>query len=226
MISFNIHEITINPNNTIFLTLCSGLFGAVLGGLISGGITFGAMTTIDNENKKRWLKDGYLKRKIDLEMQLRKYLLEVHGYCLSELNTQGIQSLLGKKLAEEDVSLILEFNKKFEKLFEYLSAVESERSSSFVNSDTRIMTLINEYKIFNPKCKNYFDVFAENLGIISDIKTLYAHDNSSSTANKFYPMNLDTIKQNVERLEQMINCYVNFKSSIENILNCIEENFL
>lgn len=194
--------------------------------IITGLITFAAMKLIDNANKKRWLKDGYLKRKIELEMQLRKYLLEVHGYCLSELNMQDIQSLLGKKLSGEDVDLILEFNKKFEKLFEYLSVVESERSSSFQHSDTRIMTLITEYKIFNPKCKNYFDIFAENLGIISDIKTLYAHDDSSSTANRFYPMNLETIKQKVKRLEQMINCYVNFKNSIENILNCIEENFL
>lgn len=217
------------PYQNIFIIAQNESFNwwhVIVPAVITGLITFGAMKLIDNANKTRWLKDGYLKRKIDLEMQLRKYLLEVHGYCLSELNTQDIQSLLGKKLAEEDVSLILEFNKKFEKLFEHLSAVESERSSSFQHSDTRIMTLITEYKIFNPKCKNYFDIFAENLGIISDIKTLYAHDDSSSTANKFYPMNLDTIKQNVGRLEQMINCYVNFKNSIENILNCIEKNFL
>jgi len=48
--------------------------GTIIAGLISGGITFGAMLFIDERNKERWLKDAYLKRQTNAILKLKDIL--------------------------------------------------------------------------------------------------------------------------------------------------------
>ncbi|MDD3420225.1 MAG: hypothetical protein PHE78_06445 [Candidatus Gastranaerophilales bacterium] len=52
-------------------------FMQLISGLLSVALTVYAMTWVDNQAKNRWLKEGYLKRKIELEIEIRKVLLEI-----------------------------------------------------------------------------------------------------------------------------------------------------
>jgi len=61
-----IHELMLNADITQILNqtwvqiVCSGIAGSIIGGCISGGITFWAMKNIDNINHKRWERDNKL----------------------------------------------------------------------------------------------------------------------------------------------------------------------
>lgn len=48
-------------NQTWIQILCSGILGSIIGGAISGGITWFAMKTTDNTANKRWEKKHFQK---------------------------------------------------------------------------------------------------------------------------------------------------------------------
>ena len=61
-------------------TLFSGIIGALIGGLVSGGITFFAMRVIDNQNKQRWEQDTFQKKKLDLILSTISLLADMLIY--------------------------------------------------------------------------------------------------------------------------------------------------
>ena len=54
---------------------------------ITGLITVIVMRGNENRNKKRWLNDGHLKRKTELEIGIRKFLLGIKENVLEEYYT-------------------------------------------------------------------------------------------------------------------------------------------
>lgn len=57
------HLVINNPASADSLQLMSGFVGAIIGGLIAGGITWWAMYDIDKKNKERWQKDSLQRMK-------------------------------------------------------------------------------------------------------------------------------------------------------------------
>ena len=214
----NILDILINPQNTNWLTKYQSLLGVLL--------TIGAMFFINHQNKNRWLKDGYLKRKVDLELEIRRYLLNIEGYCLSELKIEEVKNLLTKDLSKDDLDFILEFNKNYEWLCRHLSDMEKNRDTSHRGTDTRILTLMSEYCVFNEKIEEKLKKFSAILGILNGLRTIYKNGDSETPANKMYPaMLFDEIAKSPERLEEMLKVYINLCSVISEIVNELEKSF-
>lgn len=169
--------------------------------LITGTITVIVMRANDNRNKKRWLNDGHLKRKIELEIEIRKFLLGIKANT-----SKGFEVLADWYEDQEsaDSDLILDFNKSFENLYEYLKSEESED-----NRYKKIFALMDEYVCYVPKINDLF----------SDFKMFYEKIFSLKTINESSPNILEEIKNCPEHFDNMINTYLCFQVVIENILN-------
>lgn len=118
---------------------------------ITGVITFLAMRIIDNKNKKRWLNDGHIKRKVELEIQIRKFLLGLKDTVPDEY-----YELADRESEESDSKTVYNFNKDFEALYKHLEAQEQQRGG--VN-DESIFALMDEYVCYVPKVQNMFNDF-------------------------------------------------------------------
>lgn len=181
--------------------------------LITGLITFVAMRIIDNKNKKRWLNDGHLKRKIELEIEIRKFLLGIKAIDSGEYEV--LADWYNKKDDEElDSDLLIDFNKSFEKLLEYLKA-EGEENNHLYN---KIFALMDEYECYAPKIKNLFSDFKAIYSKIFELKTIYESKDSKSKSNILYGNILEEVKKRPEHFDAMINTYLCFQLAVENIL--------
>lgn len=121
--------------------------------LLTGLITFIAMRIIDSKNRKRWLNDGHLKRKTELEINIRKFLLGIKGNVPEEY-----YELADRENEELDSNIIEEFNKDFETLYKYLKTQKQEEDSDIYN-DNSIFAFMDEYLCYVPKMQNLFDDF-------------------------------------------------------------------
>lgn len=168
---------------------------------ITGLITFTAMRIADGRNKKRWLHDGHLKRKTELEIEIRKFLLGIKANT-----SKGFEVLADwyENQDSADNDLILDFNKSFENLYEYLKSEESEE-----NRYKKIFALMDEYVCYVPKINDLF----------SDFKMFYEKIFSLKIINESSADILEEIKNCPEHFDNMINTYLCFQVVIENILN-------
>lgn len=169
--------------------------------LITGTITVIVMRANDNRNKKRWLNDGHLKRKTELEIEIRKFLLGIKANT-----SKGFEVLADwyEDQSSADSDLILDFNKSFENLYEYLKSEENED-----NRYKKIFALMDEYVCYVPKINTLF----------SDFKIYYEKIFSLKKINESSPNILEEIKNCPEHFDNMINTYLCFQVVIENILN-------
>lgn len=125
---------------------------------ITGVITFLATRSIDNRNKKRWLNDGYLKRKIELEIQIRQVLL-------------NIKRELDKLSAIENAE---EIKEKISNCFYDTNASNSGSTlvSIQLKSEFAIDYVIDEYLVFNKNnkmIKDYMSLYADFLDMAKNI---------------------------------------------------------
>lgn len=171
---------------------------------LTGLITFTAMKIADSKNKRRWLNDGHLKRKVDLEIEIRKYLLGVkantsNGY---EFLTDWYQNQ-----DDADSGLIYDFNKSFENLVKYLQREDSEDKSYYYK---KIFALMDEYICYVPKIEEIFYEFKSLYDKLFNLKTLtdITYDNA-----------LEEAKKHPEHFDTMVNIYLCFQVAIERILN-------
>ena len=68
---FSVGQILVEINKESFLqSLCSGLIGAFIGSLISWKVA----EHIDKKSQNRWLCDSYLKKKIELELDILNWI--------------------------------------------------------------------------------------------------------------------------------------------------------
>lgn len=169
--------------------------------LLTGLITFTAMRIADSRNKKRWLNDGHLKRKIELEIEIRKFLLGIKANT-----SKGFEVLADwyENQDSADSDLILDFNKSFENLYSYLQSEEGEE-----NHYKKIFALMDEYLCYMPKMNDLF----------SDFKMFYEKIFSLKTISEPSEDILEEVKNNPEYFDNMINTYLCFQVVIENILN-------
>lgn len=168
---------------------------------ITGMITIVVMRANDSRNKKRWLNDGHLKRKTDLEIEIRKFLLGIKANT-----SKGFEVLADwyENQSSADSDLILDFNKSFENLYEYLKSEENEE-----NRYKKIFALMDEYVCYAPKMQGFFN----------DFKMFYEKIFSLKTINESSADILEEIKNCPEHFDNMINTYLCFQVVIENILN-------
>lgn len=178
--------------------------------LITGTITVVVMRGNENRNKKRWLNDGHLKRKTELEIEIRKFLLGIKANT-----SKGFEVLADWYENQEsaDNDLILDFNKGFENLYEYLKSEENED-----NRYKKIFALMDEYVCYVPKINDLFSDFKIYYEKIFSLKTVYANEDSNSRSNILYGSALEDAKRNPEHFDNMINAYLCFQVVIENIL--------
>lgn len=187
--------------------------------LLTGLITFFAMRITDSRNKKRWLNDGHIKRKTELEIEIRKFLLGIKAnvsddyYILADLYTQRDES----DNEDVDPELIHDFNKNFETLFKYLQNEESENNSNGSNY-RRIFALMDEYACYIPKIDTYFNAFKNLYNEIFNLKTIYENGDSNDRSNVMYGSVLEEAKKRPEHFDDMINTYLSFIDIIEKIL--------
>lgn len=168
--------------------------------LITGTITVIVMRANDNRNKKRWLNDGHLKRKTELEIEIRKFLLGIKANT-----SKGFEVLADWYESQEntDNDLILDFNKSYENLYEYLKSEENED-----NRYKKIFALMDEYVCYVPKINDLF----------SDFKMFYEKIFSLKIINESSADILEEIRNCPEHFDNMINTYLCFQVVIENIL--------
>lgn len=124
---------------------------------VTGLITFLATRSVDNRNKKRWLNDGYLKRKIELEIQIRQVLLNV-------------KRELDKLSAIENVD---EFKERVCICFYDANTANSSSTlvSTQLKSELTIDYIVDEYFVFNKNSKmikDYVSSYADFLEIVKN----------------------------------------------------------
>lgn len=173
--------------------------------LLTGLITFTAMRIADNRNKKRWLHDGHLKRKTELEIEIRKILLSIKSTMSDKYEILGDWP---ENQDEVDKQLTYEFNESFEKLSKYIES--KDKNEDFV--------LIDEYVYYAPRTGKLFNEFKSLYKKIFELKTLYVNQDSKSPANIIYGNVLEEVKKRPEHFEAMINTYLCFSLAIERIL--------
>lgn len=182
---------------------------------ITGLITVIVMRGNENRNKKRWLNDGHLRRKTELEIGIRKFLL-----CIKASASHEYSALVdwNKNINDIDTKLIYDFNKSFENLFEYLKSQENKNESN--NSHyKKIFAIMDEYVYYDEKANNIFSEFKALYQKFFELKTIYRNDDSNTTANRMYPnMIIEEVNKRPEHFDEMINTYLCFMDVIEKIL--------
>lgn len=122
----------------------------IIPAFITGVITFVAMRIIDNKNKKRWLNDGHVKRKTELEIEIRKFLLGIKDSPPDEY-----YELADRENDEPDSKIVSDFNNDFGTLYKHLA---QEQQKDSIN-DESLFALMDEYVCYVPKIKTLFDDF-------------------------------------------------------------------
>lgn len=147
-------------------TLLSGLVGAIIGGFISGIITFIAMKIIDNENKKRWEQDGFQKTKLDLMLSVISLLADMQIHINTTRNYTRIKDMPSNNKA------FVEESEQYKELYNHISklSVFYKDDNIFDNIALELRKLIYLSKgieiIFeNKTCDVYLDLYGK--GIIS-----------------------------------------------------------
>lgn len=167
--------------------------------LLTGFITFLAMRITDSRNKKRWLNDGHIKRKTELEIQIRKFLLGIKGTVPDEYYV--LAGVYSKKNKNENTNVstqtIYDFNKDYKVLLEYLKNEEAQRGSN-VYDDKSIFALMDEYVCYVPKIQSLFD----------DFKVV---------CNEIIAYSVAT-KENPKDFKAIANIYLYFQDIVETIL--------
>ena len=90
MINFSIEQILFSiKQDTLFYTLCSGFVSSLLGGLVSGFITYYATTKTSKENIKNSQRNYIYKFKVELIFRFLQMALKVSGNLLSCIENQN-----------------------------------------------------------------------------------------------------------------------------------------
>lgn len=187
--------------------------------VITGIITVIVMRANDNRNKKRWLNEGHLKRKVDLEIQIRKFLLGIKVNASDEYEVLANLYSTKNRIELEDIDsrMIYNFNKDFETLSAYLANEENERNSN-IYEDKSIFALMDEYVCYAPKIQHLFDDFKSFCAEISSLKTIYENGDSTSSPNIIYGDVKELIRNKSEYFERMVNSYLCFQVVVERII--------
>lgn len=125
---------------------------------VTGLITFLVTRSVDDRNKKRWLNDGYLKRKIELEIQIRQVLL-------------NIKRELDKLSAIENID---EIKENLPVCFCNADSLNpgSLLVSTQLKSEFALDYIVDEYLVFNKNNKtirDFVDLYANFLELVKNV---------------------------------------------------------
>lgn len=124
----------------------------LISGLLTVVLTVFAMLWVDNRAKKRYLNEGYLKRKIELEIEIRKILLTIKR-AIDELPPKNeLHELIEKESFDNDDRKILE------KICRTFGTIKDTLKKPEYN----IKTFLDEYFYFNKTNKNSLKLFLKS----------------------------------------------------------------
>jgi len=105
----------------------------LISGLLTVILTVFAMLWIDKRAAKRWMNEGYIKRKIELEIEIRKVLIEIK---------ENIKKF--PKIKQEDIDK-KEYYEEFQSNLYWAIKDYKEKDEHF----EKLILLIEEYKCFD-----------------------------------------------------------------------------
>lgn len=223
LMNFQIQELLINSNQLNWLhTLSSGFFGALLGGLISGGITFWAMKAVDNENKKRWLNNGYLKRKIELEVEIIKYIKYLQGICLVNINFEDMKNFYASEITDKKIEKLKKFNEFYEHFIDILNFQEYYRTVQYKN--IRLLTLFNEYEFYDNNLNEKISNLGFLLNYFSENRSLHQNNTAKASENCLFGFDKNEIMDNKDKIQKTVNYFQEFSFLLEDIIIYFKKN--
>lgn len=172
--------------------------------VVLGLLTVVVMRGNDSRNKKRWLNEGYLKRKIELEIEIRQILLNIKRQLDNLPDTKTLKEIKNS-LNETYLQELNEINKTFLKL-----------KKEFKKDDYAVEHLLDEYLVFVKK-RNVFDEYKKSH---QDFLTEEAYENTE------IPISQEDVESDgYVKIESLIDTIYSFKEQTEKIIRIIENNF-
>lgn len=121
----------------------------LISGLLSVGLTVFAMWWIDKRAAKRWTQEGYLKRKIELEIEIRKVLLNIKN----ELYPLSLNKEMTEKEKYTNLSLIK--SKIYDIKRKNLNGPFYKIIDNGLKTEYNLKLLLEEYIYFNKNIENF-----------------------------------------------------------------------
>ncbi len=207
----------INSNQTtMFEILFSGIAGAVIGGLISGAITFWAMKYIDDLAGKRWLQEGFLKRKVELEVEIIKY---VQYFKVLKFDFNSIDGIFNNIIDDTLIANLTEFNNAYEF---FVKALNGDIRKEI--EELNILAVLDEYIFYKGISEDELSEFRDLLLFFDENKSLCRNGNSESPAHILFGFNIEEIKKDADRICKIIYNTKLFYKKLDEILSNIHFN--
>ena len=172
----------------------------LISGLLSVALTVIAMQHIDNQAKERWTQEGYLRRKIELEIEIRKVLLNIKKEISRLSENEEIKSFLENNILEDkDLELIDGIFKSIrKKIYNKVQINEQLTENRGLKIEYNIEPLLNEYVCFDKNIQKPVNEFINSYtNIIQLIKetTFYYVDGNYFNVGNFSVGNTTEIKK-------------------------------
>lgn len=196
---------------------------------ITGFITVVVMRANDNRNKKRWLNEGYLKRKVELEIELRKVLLNLKRKLDLFPELKELEEIM-ESLDENYLIELNQINQTFwivkKEITKYVDLGNMKIATENPNDDYDIESLIDEYLVF-VKNKNIFNNYKKQyrafmetpVSITKTKKDCLGNDEEIGISVE------DLNSEKVELIQSKIEIIYIFKLQTEKLIDIIEKNF-
>lgn len=195
-------------NISFYATKYSNLM-PVIEAILTGLITWVAMWFIDNQAKKRWTQEGYLKRKIELEIEIRKILLQILEKINILPSTTELEPYKNKSINDSDWDFMNNLNGKINDLcYDYSSFPNRINFDEIKNMYKKTLELTMEYSIFNKQVENY-EQWLKSIHIEHRIIKNFSRNDFDVNKNK--------IREIIET------CY-NFRNNTDKLLEIINQN--
>lgn|SRR5574344_1553738 len=125
--------------------------------IVSGLLTWLAVWWTNKKNTERWLNEGFLKKKIELKLLLRKKLLAIKLLFDELPSCEDLNSLIiDDKFDVSQLELLNKANSTFEEIKRKFKDYH-QNINGFLKDDYDVNLLLEEYKIFD----NYVEDFQE-----------------------------------------------------------------
>lgn len=164
----------------------------IISAVITGLITWWAMWFIDNQAKKRWLNEGYQRREVELNIEIRKILLNIKKETDEFPSKNEFYSLVGKESFDEND------RKNLEQIFRTFGIIKD----NLKKPECDIKTIFDEYSYFNKTNENSLNLFKK-----------YYKD--------FFKINGFIYRSEISKQKETLKFLYDFKGQLEAVLKII-----
>lgn len=192
-------------------------------------VTFIAVKITDNRNQKRWLNDGLIKRKTELEIEIRKILLNIKRQLDLLPSLEKLEEIKNN-LSKDYINELEQINETFSEIKREIKAYARLGGMLIANGnledDYIIEPLIDEYLIF-VKTKN---VFSDYNKIYNEFLKTPSHETKTQkdelgNDKKIGVSQEDLENENFDKVKNLIETIYKFKEQTKTLIEIIEKNF-